>query len=520
MSTLNKVELSTGGVSTVYKIGNVVEGYLDKANNKFYEDAQYTTEINAESDVVYLSLDTNKQYRYDTTNLVFVSISGGNDDHVYDTKADMLADLANVGDGDIMYTKEETPDSLAERVSALETDKQDKTDNSLATTAKTVVGAINEVNTNLGSKLANSAAGSATQPIYINSNGLAVPTSYSVEKSVPSDAKFTDTTYSVVTTSANGLMSSSDKTKLNGIAAGAQVNSITGIKGNAESSYRTGNVNLTPANIGAVAKSGDTMTGNLAISGADKHLQFEQSSTSNDYLSVHVWGTSTLDRYIGIYDPYRSNHPLYYNRNVNAVTSNATFNALGINNNAGWQDMYYNNEKRCSFYCNTGDKSTELYAITSTLNLRSSAHVNVKCESALNVCNASGSAGKPIYAGSYNTYSSRLVKENIIDMTENDGLKVLKLRPVHYDLKKNFGGTKNHCGLIAEELLEVFPEAVTVPKDYDEKNFDEEKGALGNDILGIDYAKLTPHLIKLCQIQQKEIDDLKERVNELEKKIG
>lgn len=65
----------------------------------------------------------------------------------------------------------------------------------------------------------------------------------------------TNTTYSEATTSAAGLMSASDKSKLNGIAAGAQVNTITGIKGNAESSYRTGNVNITPANIGAVASS-------------------------------------------------------------------------------------------------------------------------------------------------------------------------------------------------------------------------------------------------------------------------
>lgn len=41
-----------------------------------------------------------------------------------------------------------------------------------------------------------------------------------------------------------------EKTKLAGIAAGAQVNTITGIKGNAETSYRTGQVNITPANIG------------------------------------------------------------------------------------------------------------------------------------------------------------------------------------------------------------------------------------------------------------------------------
>ena len=43
----------------------------------------------------------------------------------------------------------------------------------------------------------------------------------------------------------------SEKSKLAGIETGAQVNKVTGIKGSAESSYRIGNVNLTPSNIGA-----------------------------------------------------------------------------------------------------------------------------------------------------------------------------------------------------------------------------------------------------------------------------
>lgn len=85
------------------------------------------------------------------------------------------------------------------------------------------------------------------------------------------------------------------------------------------------------------------------------------------------------------------------------------------------------------------------------------------------------------------------------------------------DFKKSFGGKKNNCGLIAEEVLEVIPEAVTVPEGYDEANFDESKG-LKNDLLEVDYTKLVPHLIKLCQVQQEEIDDLKNRIALLEKK--
>ncbi len=115
------------------------------------------------------------------------------------------------------------------------------------TGATTVAGVL----ANLG---LDGSAGSATQPIYFK-DGKPVKTTYSLNKTVPADAKFTDTTYEVATTSAAGLMSTTMVAKLNGIAAGAQVNSVTGVKGNAESSYRTGKINLTPANIGAAASS-------------------------------------------------------------------------------------------------------------------------------------------------------------------------------------------------------------------------------------------------------------------------
>lgn len=42
---------------------------------------------------------------------------------------------------------------------------------------------------------------------------------------------------------------------------------VTGVKGAAETAYRVGNVNLTPENIGAVNKSGDTITGDISIIG-------------------------------------------------------------------------------------------------------------------------------------------------------------------------------------------------------------------------------------------------------------
>lgn len=67
-----------------------------------------------------------------------------------------------------------------------------------------------------------------------------------------------------------------EKNKLSGIESGAQVNTITGVKGNAESSYRTGNVNLTPANIGAVPTSrtvnGHALSANVTVTASDVGL--------------------------------------------------------------------------------------------------------------------------------------------------------------------------------------------------------------------------------------------------------
>lgn len=71
----------------------------------------------------------------------------------------------------------------------------------------------------------NTNAGSATQPVYFE-NGIPVKTTYTLGKSVPSDAKFTDTTYSVATTSANGLMSSTDKKEIDSISGSYSLGSF------------------------------------------------------------------------------------------------------------------------------------------------------------------------------------------------------------------------------------------------------------------------------------------------------
>lgn len=64
---------------------------------------------------------------------------------------------------------------------------------------------------------------------------------HTVNSDVPEGAKFTDTTYTAATTSANGLMSAADKSKLDGIGTGSNVKSVNG---------KTGAVTLAKSDVG------------------------------------------------------------------------------------------------------------------------------------------------------------------------------------------------------------------------------------------------------------------------------
>lgn len=78
---------------------------------------------------------------------------------------------------------------------------------------------------------ANTAAGSATKPVYVAANGVATPISHSINSDVPANAKFTDTTYNDVTQSTHGLMTAADKKKLDGMDLTMITNSALWVNG-------------------------------------------------------------------------------------------------------------------------------------------------------------------------------------------------------------------------------------------------------------------------------------------------
>jgi len=93
----------------------------------------------------------------------------------------------------------------------------------------------------------------------------------------------------------------------------------------------------------------------------------------------------------------------------------------------------------------------------------------------------------------YNTPSDQRLKENIAD-ADDAGSKVDAIQVRKFDWKAD--GSHQDYGMIAQELMTVAPEAVSVPEDSEE-------------IMGVDYSKLVPMLIK-------EIQSLRSRVAQLE----
>jgi len=84
----------------------IVQGYYNPADGKFYEESTYTTEITPSVDCIYIDLTGNKLYRYSSTNTEYFMISGGSADNI-------IWAYYNPADGkfyeDSSYTTEITP---------------------------------------------------------------------------------------------------------------------------------------------------------------------------------------------------------------------------------------------------------------------------------------------------------------------------------------------------------------------------------------------------------------------------
>ncbi len=122
--------------------------------------------------------------------------------------------------------------------------------------------------------------------------------------------------------------------------------------------------------------------------------------------------------------------------------------------------------------------------------------------------------GGTIEASNISNISTRLAKENIEPLSDKEAKKILDVNVVSFDYTN--GGNKNQRGVIYEEVKDIIPSAaVCRDKDYEE-HFRDGKEYI---FPGVDYSKFTPYLIKMAQIQQQEIDTLKQQIATLTERM-
>lgn len=135
------------------------------------------------------------------------------------------------------------------------------------------------------------------------------------------------------------------------------------------------------------------------------------------------------------------------------------------------------------------------------------------------------SAGGTVTCGS----SSKQCKENIVPVTDEEAKKLLDIGTYTFDYKEEAcpvdddgnvytEGRKGWIGVLAEDVYDVIPRAVCNTEGIDIHATIAEGGDTSS--LGVDYSTFVPYLIKLCQLQQNQIDGLEAKNKEFEDRLA
>lgn len=190
--------------------------------------------------------------------------------------------------------------------------------------------------------------GAANRPVYMNA-GTITQGAHTIDKDVPANAKFTDTTYTFF--DAQGLeptagypglicgLSDNDLTRgtkfLCGDGTWKVAGEVTGVKGDKESTYRKGQVNITAANVGALPLTGGTVSGAIGPN-VDNSLSLGSSTMKwSDVYATTFHGTvtdainaSTADTANKINKSIKLNGPISSNEVSLNVSGNAVINTI------------------------------------------------------------------------------------------------------------------------------------------------------------------------------------------------
>lgn len=330
---------------------------------------------------------------------------------------------------------------------------------------------------------------------------------------------------------------------------------VTGVKGAKEAAYHRGNVSLSAADVGAVAEDGDASDTTVAFSAAAERGNITTGEKVSALFSKIAKWLSDLKpvAFSGSYDdlsnkptiPANTWRPVQDNLTSSSATDSLSANQgrllangsardstkmpvtggtftgpIGFANgtwNPVGDDCYMGdfNAAGCVAFKSMSSQLTGIALVGASSNMygrllvqNDGGDMYLATNGAFYVSNGNNSARAPIYASAFTQSSSRRVKKNIEDMTEIEAKKILDVEVKSYDYI-NPDMPDGCFGCIAEDMAKIIPSCVNGDVDC----ADDDAAAIQG--IGIDYSKLVPHLIKMVQIQQAQIDAQQEQIDKL-----
>lgn len=330
------------------------------------------------------------------------------------------------------------------------------------------------------------------------------------------------------------------KTNADGVPAWRD-ETVTGVKGDHETSYRTGNVNVQDVKSAGYIR--DASNGNLisAIYGTDPSPTTNPSYYCcwNGYKISYI-SKANAQTALGINDkltqvdangypgigfkdgttnnwirtPQNGLIPYASGGSGEIGTTTWPFNAvntktINVNGIAGSVAASINGTVNLTNGWLNID--TTSYGISNghTLRLRGTRYLNLQSPGIQ--CRTTTDTGwTSISASSFTQQSSRRYKENISPIAEDRARKILDVEVVNYDYKDDIVSENqfDRVGVIAEDTINIIPEVVS-KREID--------GEMLPDMVA--YADFVPYLIKMVQLQEQEINLQKQEIKSLKARV-
>ena len=178
----------------------------------------------------------------------------------------------------------------------------------------------------------------------------------------------------------------------------------------------------------------------------------------------------------------------FHTSNISAGVVQPSGLKIGVGQAYGWCDWYSGNNLCGNIYVNTSNGNN--------LTIASPNHIEA------NPQGGGGNgwfavAGNVVYSNACFQFSARKYKDNISEITEDAAERLMDMVPVEFDYK-NSGA--HSSGFIADDTKDIYPDLVQY---------------VDGEVNGLNYIGFIPYIVKKIQMQQKEINELKEQVSKL-----